>query len=276
MSAESSDDRNRSASSLDTDPALWWPRGQAHPAEATLLAYMDDELPPAMAARVRDHLPTCVECERASDEIRELATVVTGALDLVDTREPAAWNEAPRPLVLPASAAHTRRSNRIARPAQRPAVLWAAAAVLLVAGAASAATIWRVHARAAAHAEAQRTAHASAAAATQGIVVPFASGDSLLVVVSGAARGSRLIVAREDTLHASVRVEVSAAGTPTFRPAGDTIALSLSGVVGIVRVYMPPDAGSARVVANGRTAVRIANGTIMPETARSEGVVVTW
>lgn len=102
-----------------------------HLDEGEIQAYLDGELSRAERVRVVEHLVACVTCRGAHDELREVGSVVAGALPLLDD------GSAPRLDRAPAAAAAAGARSAPARhigPLVRAAVL-----VLVVAAAASAA-----------------------------------------------------------------------------------------------------------------------------------------
>jgi anti-sigma factor RsiW len=60
----------------------------SHPAEGTLQAYLDGELPRADRAEVERHLEGCAPCRDAAEGLRAAAASLTGALALLDRPAP--------------------------------------------------------------------------------------------------------------------------------------------------------------------------------------------
>jgi hypothetical protein len=260
---------------LPPDVADEWPEGaDGHPSEALLMAAVDGALPSSANARVRAHAALCGTCGATVAELEELKQWVGGALESLDAQEPSAWRT--RPPLLVVSSARVRAAKSKPRGAlyRSQPVLWAASALLLVAGAASAA-LWSRHERAVRAAAAQSLVHSTGAAApTQSIVVPT---DAVIsIAITNAARGSRIVMVRDDTLQLGVRVDVVAAANPVFRPARDTIAVSVAGQIATIRIYLPRYVRTAAVLANGRQIARLDEGVVTPEQALGKGVLVTW
>jgi anti-sigma factor RsiW len=89
-------------------------------ARVLLMAYHDDELPPADTLRVEEHLKTCAECQAADAEAKALSQLL---------RDPDLYGQ-------PSEALKNRVKfavRRQARPYPQPALVWSAVAATLVA-----------------------------------------------------------------------------------------------------------------------------------------------
>ena len=60
-----------------------------HPAEQTLLAYLDRELPFDERSTVREHVQVCVECSRMLDELAAATRSFADAISALDVPAPA-------------------------------------------------------------------------------------------------------------------------------------------------------------------------------------------
>jgi hypothetical protein len=99
-----------------------------HPAEQTLLAYLDRELPFDERSTVREHVQVCVECSRMLDELAAATRSFADAISALDVPAPA--------LLAPVPAAATITPLR-RRTSRRP-LLAAALIIIFVAGAGAA------------------------------------------------------------------------------------------------------------------------------------------
>jgi hypothetical protein len=99
-----------------------------HPAEQTLLAYLDRELPFDERSTVREHVQVCVECSRMLDELAAATRSFADAISALDVPAPA--------LLAPVPAAATITPLR--RRASRRPLLAAALIIIFVAGAGAA------------------------------------------------------------------------------------------------------------------------------------------
>ncbi len=100
-----------------------------HPAEQTLLAYLDRELPFDERSTVREHVQVCVECSRMLDELAAATRSFADAISALDVPAPA--------LLAPIPAAATITPLRRRRASRRP-LLAAALIIIFVAGAGAA------------------------------------------------------------------------------------------------------------------------------------------
>ena len=110
-----------------------------HAESGTLLSYLDGELAGPQARTLEDHLASCGACREDLEGVRTLAMEVSGALGLIPVEAPLA--EARARFARERAAANRQESARPARPWRfaTAGLLKAAAVVLLVAGAVSAA-----------------------------------------------------------------------------------------------------------------------------------------
>jgi hypothetical protein len=117
-----------------------------HPAEQTLLAYLDRELPSAERSTVREHVQACEACSRMLDELTAATRTLADAVSAIDVPAPALLASeldghlvarALRELDAPVAAAATVAPLRRRRATRRP-LLAAALIIIFVAGAGAA------------------------------------------------------------------------------------------------------------------------------------------
>ena len=117
-----------------------------HPAEQTLLAYLDRELPFDERSTVREHVQVCVECSRMLDELAAATRSFADAISALDVPAPALLASelegdlvarALQELDAPIPAAATITPLRRHRASRRP-LLAAALIIIFVAGAGAA------------------------------------------------------------------------------------------------------------------------------------------
>lgn len=238
----------------------------SHPAEGTLQAFLDGELPRADRAEVELHLRGCSACRGEAERLRAAAASLTGALGLVDR---------PAPTERALAAASRRRWRRwvgvdAGQVARRAAVL-----VLGVATVASATVhgspvrgwiaglVHRVAPSTAPHRDSPAAvpggAPGAGSAPAPGAAQPAASaaGVSVLpelgrvrVVLTAPSPELRIRVRLSDDRYSDVRASGPASGA-RFRTGPGRVEVSGAGA-GEVEVVIPRGARSAVVEVDGR------------------------
>jgi anti-sigma factor RsiW len=282
-----------------------------HPTEERLRAYLDGELPLAAAAAVGDHLAGCAECAALAAGLRETADVFAGAMARVDALEPERWRTLPEPTqrrfftgdagpvdertlrLIPVGARGPGREETVhaptsdvavtgAHPFRRPPrsaaplLRWAAGIALAVAiggSAAIASGILNVGS-APETTVAPAPAPAEAISTSGGGVFGRPVNGAMEVVLTRAPAGSRVIIAWTDAEDVLVEVAGAPEARVVHRDGEERMVANLADRAGVVRVTMPRGLRSATVVWQGRIVVQVAEGTVSPEGAAGEGVVL--
>lgn len=242
-----------------------------HPSNETLVALVDGELSGIEQQHMSRHVDDCASCTAALAELAESRSLFERLLDRLDAGEPAQWS-AGQDMV---DAIRARNENRTLMPRSWAAVdvpapvpsrpqptawRWAAGLILLSGVAAAAivtpALIRRVS-----------TDDAPAADAPPVPVQPESGGavavapvdGSVDVALSNVANGTRVEIA----FHARTDVSVDVSGAPGFVARDGHIGVDLRGERTILRVSLPGDLRSGRILVEGQPAAVIEQGRIM-------------
>lgn len=284
-----------------------------HPTEDRLRAYMDGELPLAEDADVGDHLGMCADCSAAAAEMRETADVFAGAMARMDAAEPEHWQaltgdaqsgssiageseldeERTLRLVLSDPSRRAERddliraatsgpalvkSGRVRRRGRSfaaPAMRWAAGIALTVAiggSAAIASGLLRVGPQP--ETTVTTAPPSDAVAPAGGGVFGRPVNGAMEVVLTRAPSGSRVVIDWTDAEEVLVEVTGVPEARVIHRDGEERMVANLADRAGVVRVTMPRGLRSATVVWQGRIVVQVAEGTVSPEGAAAEGVVL--
>lgn len=276
-----------------------------HPHDALIQAHLDGELTPAQTREIDLHLAACESCRVAADELAQLGMGLSELALELDSTAPAEWRMAtsmPPALTTAVQRAERRRWEhpRQERPRAAPWPLratcapelsvagrlspwkWAAAALLTVTGAASAAMVGAPLLRGSRHAPAVPVATAPVAAAMAirpaGAIAIAPAHDEMTITLSDALAGSRLFVTVTDQAEVavSVRTDSTSADPARFRTGDATITVTLPRAVSMVDVVFPAALRSARVVMGGgkgeRVVATVVDGRVVPADATAEGI----
>jgi hypothetical protein len=261
-----------------------------HPHDALLQAHIDGELAPAQMQDIRRHLASCVSCRAVADGLEQLGTGLSEAMLHLDATAPAEWRlpgAMPLELASAARGAELRPRPRRIRPivpgraaspvGTLPVWKWAAAALVLVTGAASAAVVGVPLLRGSRHAPA-----ATAAARPSGVVtalrpagaISIRPAGEMEVTLSDASAGSRLFVrvADQADVTVSVRTDSTSAEPARFRTSDARITVKLPRAMSMVEVTLPNALRSGRVLVGDRVVASVVDGRVVPPDAAAEGV----
>lgn len=225
-----------------------------HPAEGTLLEWLDGGLPPSRRTAVQDHVAGCGSCALELERLRGLAAVFDGAMGLLDPPAPAAT----------AYAAVQRRRRSAWGAHGRRALARAALLVLGVAGIASATLPgspvrrWIEERFGAGAADPARTLPPSADSARRAPAAEPLAGVEILpqdgrvrVVLNDIGPALRVRVRLADGEYVDVR-GTGAAADAQFRTAPGRVSVT-GAAGGEIHVALPRQVRHATVVAGGRT-----------------------
>lgn len=238
-----------------------------HPGSDVLLAYTDDELSRDEHREVARHLAECAGCSAAVASLRAETMKVADAVYALDDAEPARWSRDGAADVLPLRP-HAARP-RAARYRSSEVLRWAAGILLVAAATVSAAVVGTRILLGTDEASVRGVAPVTVQPETAAVMVSPVGGE-VTIVVSGAGTASRLFMSFADRATASVAVE--GAASPRFRVVDGRVDLDLHGATAVVRLTLPQSLRAASVTANGRTAVTVQDGQVVPAEAAAAGV----
>lgn len=282
-----------------------------HPTDEKLRAYFDGELPLSAAAAIGEHLAECSACAAVAAELRETAQVFTAAMARMDALEPEHWRSRPddgdlpflageaaeprKPalrivrdeedatsgagdarVATPIAPASRERQFRRPRRSAAPLLRWAAGIALTVAigGSAAIATgILRVGSAPEATIATTPASSEPVAAAGGGVFGRPVDG-AMEVVLTNAPAGSRVIIEWSDAPDVLVEVTGAPEARVVHRDGEERMVANLADRAGVVRVTMPRGLRSGSVVWQDRIVVQVVEGTVSPEGAAGEGVVL--
>ena len=262
-----------------------------HPHDALIQAHIDGELAPAQMQDVRRHLASCSSCRAVADGLEQLGKGLSEAMLHLDATAPAAWR---LPAAMPLELASAVRGAELRQRARRihPAVpgraspvgttlsvwKWAAAALVLVTGVASAAVLGAPLLRDSRHApagtEATKPAGVATALRPAGAISIKPAHDAVVVTLSDASAGSRLFVsvAEQSDVTVSVRTDSASAEPARFRTSDARITVELPQAMSMVEVKLPRALRSGRVLVGDRVVASVVGGRLVPLAAAAEGV----
>jgi hypothetical protein len=257
------------------------------------MAHLDGELEPEQMREIDLHLASCAACREAADELAQLSTGLSEMVLQVDATAPAVWRSAPpacpRLTVVRGaerSANGQRRTPARAGRAPRAPVprswKWAAAALVMVTGAASAAMVGSPLLRGLRTAPAERANVAATVTPPTlhpaGAIAVRPEHNAMVVTIAEAGAGSRLVVRvtdREDVL-VSVSADSTHTGPARFRTGDERVEVRLARAAAVVTVDFPRALRSGRVLADGRVLASVSDGHVDPiEAVTTEGIAVS-
>ncbi len=243
-----------------------------HPANETLVAFVDGELTPAACRQTERHLAECRDCSETLTELDQSGTLFAYALRWIDEVEPAEWRSGlaavadirartdalgalpvPTPQAASSTAEHTPSRPRVWR--------WAAGLVLL-SGAAAAAIAGpeRLVGIFTANEPQPEAVQPAVGLESSGAIAVAPAQGSVDIVLGGVTQGTRVEVVFAE--RSDVIVDFMDGSTPGVVARDGHLTLQLSGAHTVLRVTVPANLPAARILVGAAEVAVMERGRI--------------